>query len=473
MADVTTDSICLVPYDHTYLDKSWDWLRDPEIKALTLAPDFTREQQLDFFESLPDREDYKIWGVSAPDGDPIGAAGIKNISGNFGEFWCYIGEREWWGRRIGPRILELCEEKARELGVEHLVMIAASENERSIRAFEKMGFALDPESSTPTIVQLSKLLPKVIQVDCYSGRHQEAWDQLVRNSRNSLFLFERGYMDYHRDRFEDLSAIAFVDGQPAAALPASIDRETQVATSHGGLTFGGVVLAHELRGSVAIRVINAMLDAIKSWGAEELEVRMLPSFLASYPSGEVDYALWRRGFSLVRRDLSTIIPLAKALPLNTSKRQAVAKAQKAGLKVVAGSPVSFHALLSEVLGWRHSVTPVHSAEELRLLANRFPQQILVRTVERDGIMLAGVLVYCYPTAWHTQYMAASLEGRKVGALDLVIASVIDEAREAGAQWLSFGVSTTDSGREINEGLLWQKESFGGRAVAHDFLRGRL
>jgi hypothetical protein len=70
-------------------------------------------------------------------------------------------------------------------------------------------------------------------------------------------------------------------------------------------------------------------------------------------------------------------------------------------------------------------------------------------------------------------MAASEDGRKLGALDLVVASLIEEARKAGADWLSFGTSTTDEGRQLNRGLLWQKESFGGRSITHDFMRGRL
>ena len=156
MQSLNVGQIRLEPYDRTYLDLSWDWLRDPEIKALTLTPDFTREQQLAFFASLPERADYKVWGVASDEGEKIGAAGIKHIDGPNGEFWCYIGERAWWGRGIGGRILELCEDQARELGVERLVMIAAADNVRSVRAFEKMGFVLDDVVPGEGLVQLSK-----------------------------------------------------------------------------------------------------------------------------------------------------------------------------------------------------------------------------------------------------------------------------------------------------------------------------
>jgi hypothetical protein len=312
-----------------------------------------------------------------------------------------------------------------------------------------------------------------VEVRRYSADLAAEWDRLVESSRNGLFLFRRGYMDYHSDRFEDSSAMAYVDGQLAAVMPVSIDRESGLATSHGGLTFGGPVFRKDSRGEVALGAIDAMLDALGAWGAGELEVRLLPQFLASYPSAETDYALWRRGFTLVRRDLSSILPLAGRFDLNSSKKQAVAKAAKAGLAVGEGSTAAFHALLAEVLGWRHGVTPVHTCEELQLLRDRFPGEMLLRTVEKDGETIAGVLVFRYPTAWHTQYMAASPEGRRVGALDLIVATLIDEAAAAGAAWFSFGTSTTGQGRELNEGLLWQKESFGARSVTHDFMRGTL
>ena len=465
--------IRLVPYDRAYLDHSWDWLRDPEVKALTLAGELTRDEQLAFFDALPGREDYKIWGVESVDGEPLGAAGIKKISGSVGEFWCYIGERGWWGKGIGGEIFARCEDKARELELDQLTMIAASSNDRSISAFEKMGFVPDPDSSTATLTQLSKTVRMTIEVVRYTAVVAQEWNRLVAEARNGLFLFDRNYMDYHADRFEDFSALVRVDGEPAAVFPASIERASSTVTSHAGLTFGGVILRRDLRGTVALKAIDALLDALRAWGATRLEVKLLPGFLAAYPSGEDGYALWRRGFALVRRDLSTVLPLDQPLAINGSKRQALAKAHKTGLAVGEGSLAGFHELLAEVLGWRHGVTPVHSLAELERLVAAFPDRILLRSVERDGAMLAGALIYRYPTAWHTQYLAASPEGRATGALDLVIAAAIDQARADGAQWFSFGTSTTDLGRQLNEGLLWQKESFGGRSVTHDVLAGNL
>lgn len=296
---------------------------------------------------------------------------------------------------------------------------------------------------------------------------------MVRNSKNGEFLFDRDYLEYHSNRFTDISAIAFADGKLSALLPASFDERSGRATSHGGLTFGGVVLPRNIRGEVALSLIDACLDSFRGWGATELLVKMLPSHFATYPAEEIDYALWRRNFVLVRRDLSSVIPLRDRLGFNSSKRQAVAKADKAGLIVESGSLAEFHSLLTSILKTRHGVDAIHSLAELELLSGRFPRQIFLRSTSRNGVMLAGALIYRYRTAWHTQYMATSDEGREIGALDKVIESAIGEAADFGADWFSFGISTTDEGRSLNEGLLWQKESFGARSVAHDFMWGRL
>ena len=82
-------------------------------------------------------------------------------------------------------------------------------------------------------------------------------------------------------------------------------------------------------------------------------------------------------------------------------------------------------------------------------------------------MLAGALVYRFPTSAHIQYMYNSDEGLGVGALDIVIDHVVND-RYAGLRYLSFGVSTEDAGRYLNEGLVHQKEMFGARSVVHDF-----
>ena len=311
-----------------------------------------------------------------------------------------------------------------------------------------------------------------LSVTRYSAADKERWNALAANARNGLFLFQRDYMDYHEDRFHDCSALIFDGHELVALFPASIEKSGQVR-SHAGLTFGGLIASPKLRGDTAIAATEELLTSLRNWGGAELEVRLVPSWLSTYPTEDFAYALWRKGFTLGRRDLSSLLPLTNSIGFNSSKQQAVKKALQSGVRVVDGPLDEFHALLSTVLQERHDTAPVHSRAELELLQSRFPHQIKLRTAHLAGRVEAGVLIYCYPTAWHTQYMATSETGRVTGALDLLISNVIEEARLDGAEYLSFGTSTTDAGRTLNSGLLFQKESFGARSITHDFMIGPL
>lgn len=307
----------------------------------------------------------------------------------------------------------------------------------------------------------------------YISELSQDWSTVLASSRNGIFLFDRKYIEYHSSRFIDFSAVAYLDGEPVALFPASIDLASFHASSHAGLTFGGIVLKRELRGDVAIILINALLDSLKDWGAKTLTIKLMPQVFCTYPSSDVDYALWRRGFTLVRRDLSSILPLSNSLHLNKTKLQAVRKAKKAGLAVGTGNVRAFHPMLEQVLRTQHGVSPVHSLVEMEFLALRFPDQIFIRGATKDHDLLAGMLIFNYEHIWHTQYLASSELGRAHGALDLVMESVIDEARIKGVEYLSFGISTESAGMVLNAGLLLQKESYGARSIVHDFMEATL
>jgi ribosomal protein S18 acetylase RimI-like enzyme len=128
-------------FDKRFLDASWGWLQDPELKHLTMTPEFTREQQLSWFHALPRALDYFIWGITYLE-KPIGAVGLKNVSGPSAEFWCYIGERGCWGLGLGREIVAFAEGEARAMGLSELWLQVRPDNVRAVRLYEKAGFAV-------------------------------------------------------------------------------------------------------------------------------------------------------------------------------------------------------------------------------------------------------------------------------------------------------------------------------------------
>lgn len=135
-----TASLRLVRYCETYLEKSWDWLQDPETKALTMTPNFGREDQRRFFDSLAGRHDYRIWGVELAGVGPIGAAGLKHIDGKSAEYWGYIGEKAHWGRGLGKQMLSAIEKQASALAIDHLYLTVARDNVRAVSLYRSGGY---------------------------------------------------------------------------------------------------------------------------------------------------------------------------------------------------------------------------------------------------------------------------------------------------------------------------------------------
>lgn len=125
-------------YTRKYLDKSWDWLTDPEIKKMTNTPDFTREEQELFFLSLP-RENYKIWGLKYDDLE-IGVVGLKNINDSSAEYFGYIGDKSYWCKGLSRLIFELIRVECVKNNITDIWLRVSRENIMAIKAYEKKWF---------------------------------------------------------------------------------------------------------------------------------------------------------------------------------------------------------------------------------------------------------------------------------------------------------------------------------------------
>jgi hypothetical protein len=305
-----------------------------------------------------------------------------------------------------------------------------------------------------------------LRVERYTAEHRAEWDAFVRSSKNGTFLFERDYMEYHSDRFVDSSLI--VRDRRArliALLPASRDEATLM--SHGGLTYGGFVSGGRMTTTRMLDVFGACLDQIRDEGIERLVYKCVPHIYHSHPAEEDAYALFINGAQLFRRDVSAAIDTRRPLPLKEGREGVLRRARRAGLSVAQVDGFQqFWPVLENNLRERHDAKPVHSLEEITYLARCFPENILLFQCARAGETLAGVVVYVSARVCHIQYTGTSAEGRRHGALDLVLAAII-ERFSATHDVIDFGTSTERNGCHLNRGLADFKEGFGARAVNYD------
>ena len=307
----------------------------------------------------------------------------------------------------------------------------------------------------------------MITTERYLFDRRSEWNAFVTSSKNGTFLFNRNYMDYHSDRFVDYS-LMFYDSKYrlVALLPANIDG--RVIYSHGGLTYGGLIFGDSMRATMAIEVVKSMNDTFKNAGIKSVVYKPTPWIYHSQASEEDLYAFFRLcDYKIISREISTVVNLDHPLPMTELRHRHASKAYKSGVKVEwSESYMDFWKILDNNLIHRFGVHPVHSIEEILLLASAFPDNIRLCTASFENDIVAGVVLFISSKTVHVQYISASPEGKRVGALDAVFSYLINYFSDKKA-YFDFGKSTEDMGRYLNEGLIFQKEGFGGRGVCYD------
>jgi hypothetical protein len=300
----------------------------------------------------------------------------------------------------------------------------------------------------------------------YDASRRDAWNAFIGASKNGTFLFHRGYMEYHSDRFDDGSLMFFDDQTLVAVMPASVCGSEIV--SHAGLTYGGVVSGRRMRTATMLEVFDASIAHLRSEGFRKLTYKRLPYIYHDIPSDEDLYALFRHNASLIRCDVAAAVLMGDRVAYTKGRKWAVAKSRKAALTV--GRSDDFEAFMkmeSEHLQSKYGTQPVHTAAEMRLLASRFPENIRLFTANAEDRLIAGILVYESKNVAHAQYIATTEEGKEVCALDAII-DLLLSGEYVSKRYFDFGISTEQSGRHLNAGLAENKESYGARAVSYDF-----
>ncbi len=311
-----------------------------------------------------------------------------------------------------------------------------------------------------------------MEIRRYRREDKELWNSFVNKARNATFLFDRNYMDYHADRFDDNSFMFYHKGKLKAVLPANVAGDTLY--SHQGLTYGGLLLDKK----ATVEDVLECFDSLNSWlrenGISKVVYKALPWIYQQYPSEEDLYALtWKCKAQLISRNIASTIVIDNKLKFAESRKSGIRKALSLNIEVGESNDVDgFWHVLEDNLGNRYNAKPVHTASEMKLLMSRFSNNIRLYVAKMNGEIVGGTLIYVTPQVVHTQYISASVEGKKHGALDLLFDYIINKVY-ANCRYFDFGKSTEQGGAYLNEPLIFQKEGFGGRGVCYDWYQWEL
>ncbi|PZR21425.1 MAG: GNAT family N-acetyltransferase [Flavobacterium psychrophilum] len=305
------------------------------------------------------------------------------------------------------------------------------------------------------------------RVNKYKKSDFHKWNDFVAKSKNGTFLFHRDFMEYHSDRFEDFSLLVFDEDELIAILPAN--KKDTVLYSHGGLTYGGLVCTEKAKLSEVIIVFRAILEFLHNNGFERFNVKLTPSIYHKYPADELSYALFLAKANLIRRDSLTVIDMQNKLSFSKLRKRTINKGLKNGytVKQEDNFDVFWNKVLIPNLNMKHDAKPVHTAEEITLLRQKFPDNIKQFNVYYNDSIVAGTTVFVTDTVAHMQYISGIEEHNNLGALDFLYDYLINEVF-ADKRYFDFGISNEEQGTKLNAGLTFWKEGFGARTIVQDF-----
>lgn len=306
----------------------------------------------------------------------------------------------------------------------------------------------------------------MLEVRRYTSDKVCEWNRFVTQSKNGTFLFDRSFMDYHADRFTDSSLMVYRQNALYALLPANIRGD--VLVSHGGLTYGGLVMSDRCTAKGVQETFAAINAFLRTISVRKVVYKAVPWIYHQQPAEEDLFALTSICQArLAIRDISSAIVSEHRIPFTESRRSGIRKAHRKGLVVCESTDfAAFWQILNDNLTSRYGVCPVHSAAELELLHSRFPDKIRLIMVFDGGHPLGGTVLFLTPQVLHVQYISATPEGKACGAVDILFDKVVNSLF-ADYCYIDFGKSTSNDSADLNTSLIFQKEGFGARAVCYD------
>ena len=308
----------------------------------------------------------------------------------------------------------------------------------------------------------------MLTVKKYESQDKDTWDNFITNSKNGYFIFNRDYMEYHSDRFQDFSLMFFKENKLVAVIPANIENDE--VTSHGGLTFGGIISNKKMTTSTMLKIFQKMKEYLKLQGVKELIYKPIPHIYHTIPAEEDLYALFLNKAKLIRRDVSSTINMEDKLPFNRNMKRKIRKSRKIGFKIQKSHDYEeFMKIEEKRLNEKYGVNPTHTGKEIKLLASNFPNNIKLFTAENQGEIHGGIIVFEDKYIAHGQYQASTDEGLYLNCNDLILDYLIGDYYK-DKKYFDFGISNEKDGLYLNEGLLRYKSQFGAHAVVHDFYK---
>ncbi|WP_026463975.1 hypothetical protein [Adhaeribacter aquaticus] len=308
----------------------------------------------------------------------------------------------------------------------------------------------------------------MIKIFRYSPLNKKEWNDFNSKAKNGLFLFDRNYLEYHQDRFEDHSLMIYDEEQLLALFPMNV--KGNEAFSHSGLTFGSLIIKERIYINTYLHVFESLINYLRINKFVSLIYKAIPFIFHKILALEDNYALYRCGANLIQRNMTSCIDLQGKIHYSKGRKYSLKQALKSNLKIHESLDFQeFMKLVDSILQDKYGVKPTHTAEELKYLATIFPSNIKLLAAFFDCRIVGGCVVYLSEQVVHLQYIATNDLGKELHALDFLIYHLIQTFHKE-KKYINFGISPGSDAFDLNAGLIQNKQSYGAHSLPQDIYR---
>ncbi|HNP31972.1 MAG TPA: GNAT family N-acetyltransferase [Flavobacterium sp.] len=301
----------------------------------------------------------------------------------------------------------------------------------------------------------------------YNSEDFAIWNAFIDNAKNATFLFQRDFMEYHQDRFQDFSLLVFDEDKLISVIPAN--REGEAVFSHLGLTYGGFVFDAKIKLREVLDIVKSVLKFLHQNGISLFQIKLIPGIYNQFFSEEIEYTLFLTQARLIRRDCLSVLDLTKPFSFTKTRKESIRRGEKNGL--VIKEELKFELFWNEILipnlNKKHSSKPVHTTTEIISLQQKFPKNIRHFNVYHKDRIVAGTTIFITDKVAHPQYISGNAQKNELGSLDFLYNNLITDVFK-DKNFFDFGPSHEENGKKINEGILFWKESFGAKTTVQDY-----
>jgi hypothetical protein len=291
------------------------------------------------------------------------------------------------------------------------------------------------------------------------------WDAVTRKAVNGHFMFERNFMDYHADRFDDHSLLFYDDRvsddrEPIALLPAH--RKGGDLISHEGLPFAGLLWTADVRMNAMTECVEALVEHMATHDFSRLFYAPVPAPYKRFHDDEDIYQIERAGAVLAGTKVGCSALIGSNPGISKNRREIVNRGARRGLRFEKRIALAdSYRIISTFLEERFQKRPVHTLAELELLTQRFPEEIRCDGVFHEDELVHAMITFHSETCVRAQYTGGTSRGHDLHAQDFAFVSLL-EAPEMQGRWFDFGTSMNPETGDLQSKLHWYKETLGGR-----------